>query len=192
MRKNILVPMANGVEDIELVTILDILKRAKDVNANINIICASISNTLDVTMDTGLVIKAETLLDNVDVSTLDSIVLPGGFSGMANLKANPKIISIVQKLHKEKKLIGAICSSPIILAEAGVLSEEYTCYPGCDANIVGKKLEKPVVVKDNIITSAGPSTAAAFAFTVLRELGFNDEVEGVMDGLMFSQYSIDF
>ena len=193
MAKNILVPMANGNEDIELVSVIDILRRAKEFGgANINIICASLNDDLKVELDSGLVVLADTTLDKVDVSTLDAIVLAGGFGGMMEFKSNDKILSIIQNLNSQKKLIAAICASPIVLNAAGVLKGEFTCYPGCETGLNGTRVHKPVVVNENIITSAGPITSSYFALTIIRELGFIDAFNGVSEGMLIGDFGIKF
>lgn len=190
--KTILIPMANGNEDIELITIIDVFKRAKKYGADIDIICASLTDSLEVVLDTGLVIKAETTLDKVDVNKLDAIALAGGFDGMNNLKNDKRITQILHTLNEKNKIIAAICASPIVLANAGVLSEEFTCYPGCEVGLKGTRLDKSVVVSKNIITSAGPITSAYFAMTILKELGFIEQFNGMLDGMLINTFGIKF
>lgn len=193
MTKNILVPMANGNEDIELVSVIDVLRRAKEFGgADINIICASLNDELKVKLDSGLVVLADTTLDKVDISTLDAIVLAGGFGGMAEFKNNDKILSIIQNLNSQKKLVAAICASPMVLNAAGVLKGEFTCYPGCEVGLSGTRVHKPVVVNENIITSAGPITASYFALTIVRELGFVEAFNGVSEGMLVKDFGIKF
>lgn len=190
--KNILVPMANGAEDIELISIIDILLRAKNYGANINVICASLDDNLEVTLDTGMVLKAKVKLSEVDTKNIDAIALAGGFGGMTNLKNSEEIKSILQDLNSQNKLIAAICASPIVLANAGVLSDEFTCYPGCEEGIKGTRLNEPVVVRKNIITSAGPITSSYFALTIVKEMGFLDQFNRMLDGLLINQFGIKF
>lgn len=190
--KNILIPMANGAEDIELISIIDVLKRAKQYGADLNIICASLEDDLDVTLDTGMVLKAKVKLSEVDLNSIDAIALAGGFGGMTNLKNSEKIKTILQDLNSKKKLIAAICASPIVLANAGVLSDEFTCYPGCEEGIKGTRLNEPVVIKDNIITSAGPITSIYFALSIVKELGYIEQYNGMLDGLLVNQFGIKF
>lgn len=193
MAKNILVPMANGNEDIELVSIIDVLRRAKNLGgADINIICASLNDDLKVELDSGLVVLADTTLDKVDVSTLDAIVLAGGFGGMTAFKNSDKILSIIQNLNSQKKLVAAICASPMVLDAAGVLNGEFTCYPGCEAGLNGTRVHKPVVVNENIITSAGPITASYFALAIVRELGFINAFNGLNEGMLIKDFGIEF
>ncbi|MBZ7985466.1 DJ-1/PfpI family protein [Campylobacter sp. Cr9] len=190
--KNILIPMANGAEDIELISIIDVLSRAKQYGANLNIICASLEDDLNVELDTKMVLKAKVKLSEVDLNSIDAIALAGGFGGMTNLKNSEKIKSILQNLNSQKKLIAAICASPIVLDNAGVLSSEFTCYPGCEKGLKGTRLNEPVVVRDNIITSAGPITSIYFALTIVRELGFIEQYNGMLDGLLVNQFGIKF
>lgn len=191
--KTILVPMANGNEDIELITIIDVLKRARDLGkADLKIICASITDDLEVTLDSGLKVMAETTLNEVDINSLDAIALAGGFGGMNNFKNDERIINILQTLHKNGKIVSAICASPIVLDKAGVLSDEFTCYPGCETGLKGKRLDESVVVRKNVITSAGPITSTYFALTLVKELGFNEQFEALLDGMLVKRFGIKF
>ncbi len=190
--KTILIPMANGNEDIELITIIDILIRAKNSGANLDIILASITDNLDITLDTGLKIMANKTLDKVNTENIDAIALAGGFLGMTNLKNDKRIKNIIQKLNSQNKLIAAICASPIVLANAGVLTGDFTCYPGCEKDINANRIDKAVVVNKNIITSAGPITSTYFALTIIKELGFIEQYEGLLEGLLINKFGIKF
>lgn len=191
--KNILIPFANGNEDIELISIVDILTRAKNAGAKLNLICAALNDNLEIKLDSGLVIKAHTTLDKVDLLNLDAIVLAGGFDGMNNLKNDDRIIKIIQKLNVEKKLIAAICASPIVLNKAGVIKGDFTCYPGCESSInASYKSDKFVVVNENIITGIGPIASSFFALTILKELGFKEAYEGIKEGLLINHFDIKF
>lgn len=190
MSKNILVPMANNAEDFELVAIIDLLKRAKDIGADINVICASLEDNKQVKLDTGTIILAETTLSNIDKDNIDAIILAGGFGGMTNLKNNSKIISIIQKLNQENKPIAAFCASPLVLWEAGVLSDDFTCYPGCESGVKAKRLPEPVVVRKNIITGAGPAIVLQFVLTFIKELGYENEAREVANGILATDFGM--
>lgn len=191
--KTILIPMANGNEDIELISTIDVLRRARDLcKADLNIICASIHDSLEITLDSGLKVLADTKLSDIDTANIDAIALAGGFDGMNNFKNNAKIIEILKDLKAKGKLIAAICASPMVLDAAGVLSDTFTCYPGCEAGIKATRVHKPVVVKDNIITSAGPITSTYFALSIVKELGFIDAYNGLVEGLLVKDFGIEF
>lgn len=99
--------------------------------------------------------------------------------GMNNLKNDKRIISKLQKMYEAKKLVSAICASPIVLGEASVIKGKYTCYPSCESMVKGGEyVEKDlVVINDNVITSKGPATTVFFALELVKYLlGNNEEV----------------
>lgn len=184
MSKKILIPLANGFEEAEFIGIADVLKRATEINKDLEVVIASLDNNLLVKGANGISIQAETSLDKVDLSTLDGIALAGGYGGMNNLKNSPVIIKTIQELHTKNKLIAAICASPMVLNHAGVLSGDFTCYPGCENGLNGNRLNQAVVVNQNIITSAGPATAILFGLEIVRYLLGNEAYEALHNGLL--------
>ena len=174
MSKKVLVPLAEGFEEVEAVTIIDVLRRA-----NIEVISASLSSNLEVKGSHNIILKADTTLDKIINDDFDAIALPGGMGGMNNLKNDKRVISKLQKMYKNKKLVSAICASPIVLGEASVIKGKYTCYPSCESMVKGGEyVEKDlVVVNDNVITSKGPATTIFFALEIVKYLlGSNEEV----------------
>lgn len=166
---NILVPIMQGFEEIELVSIIDTLRRA-----DINIIIARDSNNDDemVIGAHNIIIKSMCKISQVDIDSLDGIALAGGFEGMLNLKNSKEIIEILQELDKQNKLISAICASPIVLAQAGVLKNHFTCYPGCESEIqvATKYTQQATCINENIITANGPASGILFALEIIKKL----------------------
>ena len=177
--KKVLVPLAQGFEEIEFVSIVDVLRRA-----NINAIVASLSEDLLVKGAHYIEMKADLILSKVSVKDLDAIALPGGLEGMQNLSKNQEIIKIIQELNKENKLVAAMCASPIVLNKAGVLSDEFSCYPGCEQGLSGKRIDSAVVERANIITSAGPATAILFALAIVKKLCGAEVYKSLYDALL--------
>ena len=174
MSKKVLVPLAEGFEEVEAVTITDILRRA-----NIEVTTASLTNNLEVKGSHGIILKADTTLDKIINENFDAIALPGGMGGMNNLKNDKRIIYKIKKMYADKKLVSAICASPIVLGEASVIKGKFTCYPNCESMVKGGEyVEKDlVVVNDNVITSKGPATTVFFALEIVKYLiGNNEEV----------------
>nr|QGT50410.1 4-methyl-5(B-hydroxyethyl)-thiazole monophosphate biosynthesis protein [uncultured Helicobacter sp.] len=176
--KNILVPIAQGFEEIELVSIIDTLRRA-----GLNVIVASLDSQKLVRGGHQIFIQADMVLSEVDISSLGAIVLAGGLEGMQNLAASSKIIEIIQTLDSQKSLVCAICASPIVLNKAGVLKGDFTCYPGCEENIKAHRLEAAVVKNENIITSAGPATGILFALEIIKELCGAQKAQALWEGM---------
>lgn len=144
MSKKVLVPLANGFEEIEFVSIVDTLRRAQ-----IEVLIAGVSDegsasgagasassaSKSYIGAHGIAISADTMLDSLDSSTLagfDGVALAGGWQGMLNLKASQKLREILREFKAEGKLVSAICASPIVLDAAGVLGGKFACYPSCE------------------------------------------------------------
>lgn len=165
----VLVPMFEGFEEIELVSIVDILRRA-----NIKTILASHSDFVAGTHN--ITIKADCNLSEIDTKQFSAIILAGGYNGMLNLCNDSFIIKTLQEFNASNKLIAAICASPIVLDKAGVLKNKFSCYPSCKDSITSNALycEKDVVVDENIITANGPISAMIFALEIIKYL-LNDE-----------------
>lgn len=172
MSKKVLVPLAEGVEEIEVITIIDVLRRA-----NIEAVAASLTDNLEVKGAHNIIIKADTSLDKILNYSFDGISLAGGFNGMNNLKSDMRIIEKLIDMFENKKLVSAICASPIVLGEAGILKGKYTCYPSCKTMVKGGEYsEKDLVVcTDNVITSKGPATAVFFALEIVKYLNGSNE-----------------
>lgn len=165
---NILVPIMEGFEEIELVSIVDTLRRAE-----INVILARDSNNNEIISGAhNICIKSESTISQVDVNDIDGISLAGGYNGMLNLANNDTIINIIQVLNSQNKLISAICASPIVLSKAGVLKNKYTCYPGCEnqINSEAKYTKESICIDDNIITANGPANAVLFGLEIIKKL----------------------
>ncbi|MBT8719727.1 DJ-1/PfpI family protein [Brachyspira hyodysenteriae] len=178
MSKKVLVPLAEGAEEIEAVTIIDVLRRA-----DIEVVTASLTNNLEVKGSHNIFLKADTTLEKIMNYDFDAIALPGGMGGMNNLKADMRVLEILRNMYENKKLVSAICASPIVLGEAGVIKGKYTCYPSCEVHVKGGEyVEKDLVVcDDNIITSKGPATTVFFALEIVKYLnGSNEELSNAL------------
>ncbi len=180
---NVLVPLATGFEEIEAVSIIDVLRRA-----GIGVVTASLGDR-EVTGANGITIIAYNELRYVDESEFDMIALPGGHDGAVSLKESPRVQEILKKFDSQKRLIGAICAAPMALAEAGVLKNSYTCYPSYEDGIGIEKFtdSKKVVVDENIVTSRGPGTAICFALAIVKELVGDESYNSLKSGLL-AQY----
>jgi 4-methyl-5(b-hydroxyethyl)-thiazole monophosphate biosynthesis len=160
----ILVPFAEGFEEIEAFTIVDVLRRA-----GIRVDTVSITGTM-VTGAHGVKVMVDKKLADIKIDEYDGIVLPGGMPGAANLGRSVSLIEMIKKLFYKGKLVAAICASPIILAKAGLLdNKKATIYPGMEKELPYPRGEK-VVVDGNVITSQGPGTAMEFALKIVEKL----------------------
>lgn len=172
MAKKILVPLAEGFEETEATTIIDILRRAK-----IDVVTSSLKGEDLVKGAHNINIKADETLEKSKYDYFDGIVLAGGIVGMKNLKEDKRIISIIQSMYSNDLLVAAICASPVVLGEAGVLKGKFTCYPGLESEVKGGEyVNEDIVVRNgNVITSRGPATALFFALEIVKYLNGENE-----------------
>lgn len=181
--KKIALILANGFEEIEALTVVDVIRRA-------GFKCDIISIAEEfVTGAHNVVVKSDKLYEE-DMNEYDMIVFPGGLPGADNLAKDERIIKTVKEFNNnENKYIAAICASPaIVLSAAGIEKDRYiTAYPGEDfENMLEKAnyVEELVVVDKNLITSRGPATTLLFAYKIVDILGGNSEV--LKDGMLWN------
>lgn len=157
--------LADGFEEIEALTVVDVLRRA-------NITCHMVGFEAQVTGSHAIQVQADCVFDG-DLSDYDLIVLPGGMPGSANLRDHELLIAELQKCEQVGKKVAAICAAPIVLNRAGLLKDkEFTCYDGVQEQIAdGHYRKETVVVDGQITTSRGPATALAFAYNLVEQLG---------------------
>lgn len=174
----VLVPLAQGCEELEAVTITDLLTRA-----GIEVVTAGLDEQ-PVKASRGMVLVPATTLDKVMDQDFDMIVLPGGLPGADHLNADPRIHQVIKKLSAQNKFTAAICAAPRVLATAGLLdNKKATSFPGALDNFPASNMtyqQDRVVVDDKVITSRGPGTAMDFALTLIELLlgkAKRDEVE---------------
>ena len=157
--------LADGFEEIEALTVVDVLRRA-------NITCHMVGFEAQVTGSHAIQVQADRVFDG-DLSEYDMIVLPGGMPGSAHLRDNEQLIAELQKFEQVGKKIAAICAAPIVLNRAGLLKDKgFTCYDGVQEQIAdGYYRKETVVVDGQLTTSRGPATALAFAYNLVEQLG---------------------
>lgn len=163
--KKAAVIVANGFEEGETLTIVDIIRRA-------NLQCDMFGFDKIVEGGHQICVQCDQLLSD-EVINYDMIILPGGYDGAANMRDSEKLISILHQMNEKGKYICAMCAAPIVLEKANLLeNKHYTAYIGYDKKIKqGHYLEDKVVVDGNIVTSRGPATAYAFAYRLVELLG---------------------
>lgn len=163
---NVLVPLADGVEEMEAVIIIDVLRRAE-----CRVVAAGLKS-LTVTASRKVVLVADALLGDVSIASFDAIVLPGGGPGTAALRADRRVIDAVRVLHSGGKLVGAICAAALVLHDAGLLDgRRFTSHPSVSQMLTqGTRVDERLVEDGNILTSQGPGTAFDFALAVAARL----------------------
>ena len=157
--------LANGFEEIEAVTVVDILRRAE-----IKTHMVSVSDSLAVTGAHGIEIKADMLFDFEFCRNAAAAVLPGGMEGVLTLKENEGLIKILSEfMDNSQKVVAAICAAPLILGELGMLKgKTASCFPGVDKPEWGATIEHGSFSLDgSLLTSRGPGTAIPFALKLI-------------------------
>jgi 4-methyl-5(b-hydroxyethyl)-thiazole monophosphate biosynthesis len=180
MGKKVLVPVAQGTEEMEAITIVDVLRRA-----GAEVIVASVDD-LHIKASGGIEFKADRLIKDCMGDEFDLIVLPGGIPGAQNLRDSKTLGCLLKKQAKQQKLYGAICASPaVVLHHHGLVTPgKVTCHPGfVDAIDNGNILEQNVVIDNNCITSRGAGTACDFALVLVELLYSAEKKEQVARGL---------
>jgi protein deglycase len=166
---NVLVPLAEGFEDLEAITIIDLLRRA-----GFEVITAGLNDN-PVRASRKNVLIPDTSIDRIMDDNFDLIVLPGGLPGADNLRDNKQVQDLIKKQHKSGKTVGAICAAPKALASADILDgKTITCYPGALDQVDTSKFSisgNNVEVDGNIVTSRGPGTAIDFSLCLIELLG---------------------
>jgi 4-methyl-5(b-hydroxyethyl)-thiazole monophosphate biosynthesis len=164
----VLVPLAEGFEEIEAVAIVDLLRRA-----GVEVRTASLTGR-EVTGSHDITVLADARLDEVDAGDYDMIVLPGGMPGTTHLKSDPRIARLLQQFAASGRFTAAICAAPSVLAHAGLLEgRKATSFPGflTPGSAPGIQLSKDAVVVDGkVATSRGPGTAVPFGLALIELL----------------------
>ena len=172
------VMLAQGFEEIEALTVVDVLRRA-------NITCHMVGFEAQITGSHAIQVQSDRVFDG-DLSEYDMIVLPGGMPGSVHLRDNEQLIAELQRFESIGKKVAAICAAPIALNQAGLLEgRNFTCYDGVQEQIVDGHYHKETVVVDgNVITSRGPATALAFAYHLVETLG--GDAKALRDGMLYT------
>jgi 4-methyl-5(b-hydroxyethyl)-thiazole monophosphate biosynthesis len=178
----VLVPLAQGCEELEAVTIIDLLRRAK-----IEVVTAGL-NDEPVVASRGVRLIPDISIDDAIDQNFDMIVLPGGLPGAEHLENDTRIKSLLKKMANDEKYTAAICAAPKVLANAGILSnKKATSYPGFLENLDLPDTDlktDPVVIDGNVITSRGPGTAMDFALALIETLSGKDKRDEVEKALV--------
>ena len=184
--KKILVILANGCEELEAVTVIDLLRRA-----DLEVTTASLDSGAEVNpikASRGVVLLADISLDEALKNHYDMVVLPGGLPGADYLDNDSRVRSLIQKMDSDKKFIAAICAAPKVLANAHLLeNKQATSYPGVLDTMSLEKthlLTDNVVIDGNIITSRGPATAMEFALSLIEQLVNKNKRDEVAKALL--------
>jgi protein deglycase len=172
----ILVPLANGFEEIEAVNVIDILRRA-----DVDVVTAGLKEGL-VEGSHKIKMQPDTTLEKINYRDFDGLVLPGGAPGFINLGNDERILNMAREMDKAGKVVAAICAAPSVLIKAGVLQgRKATVSPSGKAQVeaCANFSEKRVVVDGNLVTSRSPGTALEFALKLAELLAGKEKMEQV-------------
>lgn len=180
--KKAAVLLADGFEEIEALTAVDLLRRAR-----IYVDTISISDDYMVHGAHGINVQTEDLFEEVNFAEFDMIVLPGGMPGTKNLEEHNGVQRVVKDFYENGKYVGAICAAPGILGAMGLLKgKRAACYPSVEDRLSGAVIMRVPVVQDgNIITSRGMGTAIDFALKLVEVLTDKSKAEEIADSIIY-------
>jgi 4-methyl-5(b-hydroxyethyl)-thiazole monophosphate biosynthesis len=174
--KQVIVPLAPGFEEIEAITIIDVLRRA-----GISVTTVSLSESVDVEGAHGITVKADKLFSGSVFDGADMIVLPGGMPGSVNLNNHEGLRRKIVEFNNQGRYLGAICAAPLVFGELGLLkNREATCYPGFEHHLKEAILStQPVVQDGKIITGRGAGKALGFSLMLVEVLAGKNVAESI-------------
>ncbi|MEI6207666.1 MAG: DJ-1 family glyoxalase III [Desulfuromonadales bacterium] len=177
----VLIPLAQGFEEIEALALVDVLRRAE-----IEVVLAGLQPG-PVASARKVNVIPDTTIDLLNADVFDMIILPGGQPGTDNLNADQRVHALLKEFASKDKLIGAICAAPIVLAAAGLLAgKRATSYPSYSGKLDGAIFEdKPVVSDGRIFTSQGAGTALKFGLEIVARLAGRHTADAVAKAMLF-------
>jgi 4-methyl-5(b-hydroxyethyl)-thiazole monophosphate biosynthesis len=177
----VLIPLADGVEEMEAVIIADVLRRA-----GWQVVLAGIAGPDPVVGSRGVRLIPDAAFGDENLATFDMLVLPGGGPGTQTLCRTEEVLDAVRDFTAAGKTVGAICAAPLVLHAAGVIAgRTVTCFPGVGPQLKGARvLADRVVIDGQLVTSQGPGTAMAFALALIRQRDGEAAARKVSEGLI--------
>ncbi|NIP40927.1 MAG: DJ-1 family protein [Candidatus Aenigmarchaeota archaeon] len=164
MMKKVLIPLAEGFEEIEALAVADVLRRG-----GLEVVLVGLPGSI-VKGRSDIKVISDKKIEDIDPKNFDAVVLPGGSPGYINLGRSQKVLDMLVDFNDQEKLIAAICAAPCILSKLGIIDErKATIYPGMEKDIPRPRPGK-VVVDGHVITSEGPGTAIDFALEIIKNL----------------------
>lgn len=171
-----------GYEEIEALTVVDILRRA-----GVETSMVSVTGERNVTGSHSISVAMDAVLSEVDFGNLDVIVLPGGMPGTTNLEACEALMAQVDSFMEENRIVAAICAAPSILGHRGHLQGRRACsFPNFESHLEGAEvMEEPAVIDGNVVTGRGMGAAVPFALAILEKLQGKETAEKMAENIMY-------
>ena len=181
MMKTIFVFLADGFEEIEAITPIDVLRRA-----GLNVQTVSVMDKQTVSGAHGIPVVADKMFANIHLEDAEMLLLPGGLPGATNLDAHQGLSDMIMTFASEGKALAAICAAPLVFGNRGLLQgKKATCYPGFESYLTGAEYTAALVEKDdNFITAKGPGAAMDFAFAIVEKYCGVEKVNELKSGMM--------
>lgn len=174
--------VANGYEEVEMLTVVDLLRRA-------GMTCEIISVTgkKELTSSHQVTVLADLLFEDADFDSYDALVIPGGMPGTTNLGAHAGVCEQLKKACADGKLIAAICAAPTVFGKLGLLGgKKAICYPGMEDQLTGAVVTYEPAVRDgNIITSRGMGTAIDFGLAIVAYYEGEEAAAGLAEKIVY-------
>jgi 4-methyl-5(b-hydroxyethyl)-thiazole monophosphate biosynthesis len=182
--KKILLPVSRGFEEVELVSLVDVLRRG-----GLEVCMAYLDEQSDTDLlvgDNGIRIQMDKALKDTNPKEFDMILLAGGWDNAYTLRDSTEVQTLIKEFYNDGKVVGAMCASVLALKKAEVLGNNYTCYPFAkdEVNHEGYREDKAVVTDGNIITSRGPGTALCFGLEIVKRLVGVENYQAVKEGML--------
>lgn len=181
--KKIGVFFANGFEEVEALTVVDLCRRG-----GIDVKMVAVGESLNVIGRTNIEIKTDILFDETTITNYDGLILPGGMPGTNNLMENKGLCEALRDFSNKGRLVAAICAAPMVLGKMGILrGKRACCYPGMEEYLEGAQIEDGLVSIDgNVITSRGVGTAIAFSLAIIEMLEDKNTAEEVRKSIVYN------
>ncbi len=173
---------ANGFEEVEALTVVDLLRRAE-------IVCdiVALDGAPEIVGAHGIAVRADKAFADVTMDAYDALLLPGGQPGTTNLGNDERVLALLREFSAAGKLTAAICAAPTVLAKAGLLEgRRATCYPGLEGRLTGAAASMESVVEDGtVITSRGVGTAIPFALALVAYLDSRERADALAKAIVY-------
>lgn len=175
---------AEGYEEIEALTVVDVLRRAK-----IDTKMVSVTGSRTVTGAHQVAVEMDALFEEIDYSDTDMLVLPGGMPGTKNLEKHEALMKLVEQFNEDGRYLSAICAAPSILGHKGILEgKKACCYPSYEPELKGAKVSFENVCKDGkVITARGMGCAIPFALEIIELFSGEEAADQMADSIIYGK-----